>query len=85
MGRVFGGKKQIRPTTEQEEIYMKTYYCVTSSFDDRGRVTAGITSTIEAEIMPESTYTSTRRKDIYNDWFEDVEEAKKFVEEAKAA
>lgn len=64
---------------------MKTYYCVTSSFDDKGRVTAGITATVETESKPESTYTSTSRKDIYNDWFEDIEEAKKFVEEAKAA
>lgn len=64
---------------------MKTYYCVTSSFDDRGRVTAAVTATIEAESKPESTYTSTRRKDIYNDWFESLEAANKFVEEAKAA
>lgn len=64
---------------------MKTYYCVTSSFDDRGRVTAGVTAIIEAESKPESTCTSNRRKDIYNDWFEDIEAAKKFVEEAKAA
>lgn len=64
---------------------MRTYYCVTSSFDDKGRVTAGITATVEAESKPESTYTSTSRKDIYNDWFEDIEEAKNFVEEAKAA
>lgn len=49
---------------------MKTYYCVTSSFDDRGRATANITDMIKAEEKPESTYTSTRRKDIYNDWFE---------------
>ena len=64
---------------------MKTYYCVTSSFHDRGRVTAAITATIEAESKPESTYTSTRRKDIYNDWFESIEAANKFVEEAKTA
>jgi hypothetical protein len=44
---------------------MKTYYCVTSSFDDRGRATANITNIIKAEEKPESTYTSTRRKDIY--------------------
>ena len=41
---------------------MKTYYCVTSSFDDRGRATANITDMIKAEEKPESTYTSTRRK-----------------------
>ena len=54
---------------------MKTWYCVTSSFDNRGRVTANITATKEAETCPESTYTSTSRKDIYNDWFESLDEA----------
>lgn len=54
---------------------MKTWYCVTSSFDDRGRVTANITATKEAKACPESTYTSTSRKDIYNDWFESLDEA----------
>ena len=28
---------------------MKTWYCVTSSFDDRGRVVAAITASKEAE------------------------------------
>ena len=28
---------------------MKTYYCVTSSFDDRGRATANITDIIKTE------------------------------------
>ena len=32
-----------------------------------------------------NTSTSTSRKDIYNDWFEDHEEAEKFVEEARSA
>lgn len=64
---------------------MKTWYCVTSSFDDRGRVTAGITATRQAEDKPESSCTETRRKDIYNDWFGSEAEAKKFVEEAKLA
>lgn len=64
---------------------MKTYYCVTTSFDDRGRVTAGITNTLEAAKKPESPFTSTSRKDIYNDWFESFEEAKQFVEEARVA
>ena len=64
---------------------MKTYYCVTSTFDDRGRVTANITNQIEAEQMPESSYTSTSRKDIYNDWFESEQDAREFVEQAKNA
>lgn len=58
---------------------MKTWYCVTSSFDDRGRVVAAITASKEAETCPESTYTSTSRKDIYNDWFGSTEEAQAWV------
>ena len=64
---------------------MKTYYCVTTSFDDHGRVTAGITNTIEAESKPESTFTSTSRKDIYTDWFDSLKEAREFVEESRMA
>lgn len=64
---------------------MKTYYCVTSSFDDMGRATANITDMIKAEEKPESTYTSTRRKDIYNDWFESEKEAQEYVEQTRIA
>lgn len=63
----------------------KTYYCVTTSVDDKGKVLAAITSVIEAESKPESSFRSLSRKDVYNDWFDDPEEAKKFVEEAKMA
>lgn len=62
---------------------MKTWYCVTSSFDDRGRVVAAITASKEAKTCPESTYTSTSRKDIYNDWFGSTEEAQAWVEQAR--
>lgn len=64
---------------------MKTWYCVTSSFDDRGRATAGITDAKQAEEKPESSYTPARNKDIYIDWFGSEAEARKFVEEAKRA
>lgn len=64
---------------------MKKYYCVTSSFDDEGRVTAGLTNIIEAEEKPESTFRNTRRKDIYVDWFDDEQEARDFIERAKSA
>lgn len=64
---------------------MKTWYCVTSTFDDRGRATAGITDTCQAETKPESTYKSTARKDIYNDWFATRREAMTFVSSAKMA
>lgn len=64
---------------------MKTWYCVTSSFDDKGRVTAAVTATQEAESKPENTFTSTARKDIYCDWFGTLKEAQDFVKEAKKA
>lgn len=64
---------------------MKTYYCVTTTFDDRGRVTAAITDTREAESKPESTMKETRKADIYNDWYSTRKEALAAVEEAKRA
>lgn len=64
---------------------MKTFWCVTTSVDDRGTVRAAITSFVEAVIKPENSFKSTSRKDIYNDWFSDHEEAEKFVEEARNA
>lgn len=64
---------------------LKMFWCVTSTYDDRGRVTAAITATKEAVSRPEQTCTSTNRKDIYHDWFDSQEEAQKFVEEAKRA
>lgn len=63
---------------------MKTFYCVTTTVTDY-RVSANITRTPEAEEIPENSYTSTSRRDIYNDWFETIEEAKQFVEMAKKA
>lgn len=64
---------------------MKTYWCVTTSVDNKYRVLARITSTVEAVCKPENTSTSTSRRDIYNDWFESEEEAQEFVEEANRA
>ncbi|WP_320973317.1 hypothetical protein [Enterocloster bolteae] len=78
-------------TKEEAEDYeltlggMKTYWCVTTSIDDRGRVVSNITNTVEAVIKPENSSTSTSRRDIYNDWFESREEAQAFVEEAQKA
>lgn len=61
------------------------YYCVTSSVDNRGRVSARITASVEADHIPENSYTSTTRKDIYSDWFGSLEEAREFVAEAQNA
>ena len=63
---------------------MKTWWCVTSSFDDRGHVTAGITDFKHQEERPEDTFKSTTRKDIYNTWFDDYYSAKEYVRDALA-
>ena len=34
---------------------MNTYYCVKSSVDNHGRMTAAITESVEAETMPQDT------------------------------
>jgi hypothetical protein len=64
---------------------VKTYYCVTTTIYDNGRVAAAITDTMEAETKPESRFTETRRRDICTDYFESLNEAKQFVKEAKGA
>ena len=60
---------------------MKTYYCVMTSFDDKGHTMSHITSTKETDEMPENSFKSTRNRDIYTDWFDDYEEAVRFVED----
>jgi len=64
---------------------MKTWFCVTSAVDNRGRMTAAVTDSMEAEQMPQSTCTETRHKDIYKDWFESRADAEAFVREARSA
>ena len=82
---------QAELTKEEADAYeltlggMKTYYCVTSSVDDKGKVRAAITNVIDAACKPENSFKSLKHKDIYTDWFESREEAEKLVEEAKTA
>jgi len=64
---------------------LKTFWCVTSSFDDHGRVAVNITQTVDVAEKPESSFARTGRKDIYNDWFGSLEEAQAYVEEARQA
>ena len=64
---------------------MNTYWCVTTSIDDRGKIISRITATKEAARKPENSCTSTARRDIYTDWFDSRIEAEKFVEESKRA
>lgn len=62
----------------------KTYYCVTSAYHDSGRVTAAITMSIEAEEKPNDHKTEARDRDIYTEWYDDLEKAKRAVAEARA-
>ena len=64
---------------------MKTYYCVITTISNRGRVTAHLSVSIEADQRPESTHISTWKKDYWTDWFDDKESAQLFVREARKA
>lgn len=88
----WGYVEYIEPLTKEEaeqyELtpgFYKEYFCVTTSVYDDGRVIAAITASEFSERKPENTSMSTSRKDIYNDWFDDIDEAKRFVEEARNA
>lgn len=82
---------QAELTKEEADAYelipggMKTYYCVTSSVDDKGNVRAAITNVIDAACKPENSFRSLKRKDIYIDWFGSLDEAEMFVEEGREA
>jgi hypothetical protein len=54
---------------------MKTYYCVTSSFYDDGRVTAAITDSKTTDSALEDSYTHGARRDIYIDWYDSYDSA----------
>lgn len=62
---------------------LKTFWAVTTSFYDDGRVTAYVTSKIQAAAKPENVSISRARKDVYVDWFESYKEAQEFVSEAR--
>ena len=64
---------------------MNTYYCVTTAYYDDGRVTAAITDIVDSETEPESGMKSTRRKDIYCDWYGNYGDAIAAVDAAKNA
>ena len=64
---------------------MKTYYCVTSAFYDSGRIVAGFTHEKEADEKPENTYKEKNDRDIHENWFDNFDDAQKFIEETKSA
>lgn len=64
---------------------MKTWYGVQTVFYDNGRVNAMIVSVKDAEEKPEDTWTSTRNRDIYLDWYSNLADAEKAVRDARRA
>ena len=64
---------------------MQTFYCVTSSVDDKGHMTAAITAEYMGDECPENSRISTRHRDIYKDWFDSFPAAEAFVKEARSA
>ena len=58
---------------------MHTYYCVMSTFDDRGVCKGWLSGTAECETRPESEVKETRTKDIWTDWFDTREEALEYI------
>lgn len=63
----------------------KQFWAVTTSFDDNGNVVSAITDTVWAVVKPENSYLSTKRKDIYVDYFESREKADQHVKDAQNA
>lgn len=62
---------------------MKKFYEVTSNFYDDGRTSAAITNVVEAETCPESRSTSTKRCDVYADYFASRKEAEQWVRDTR--
>ena len=58
---------------------MHTYYCVMSTFDNRGVSKGWLVEHREAESRPENTFRETKTKDIYTDWFDTEEEAMEYL------
>ena len=63
----------------------RTWWCVVTTVDNRGRIKANITATQESAVKPENREESNARRDIYVEWFGSREEAEKWVEEARTA
>lgn len=64
---------------------MKVWYCVATSYDDRGIVISNLVDTKKAEEKPENTFKSTKTKDIYLDWFGTLREANSHIAAARLA
>lgn len=63
----------------------KTYYCVVTTINNNGRISANIVDKKQAEEQPKGTYKSTKAADIYIDWYDTETAAKKAVNDTQKA
>jgi hypothetical protein len=62
---------------------MQKFYCVTTSYDDLGRVVSHITNVVEADCPPMDSFSSKRSYDVYNDWYSSLDAANAAVMDAR--
>ena len=58
---------------------MKKYYSVTTSINDRLRVSCWLNGSTRAEKKPETMCVEGKYCDVYTDWFNTKREAQEFV------
>lgn len=73
--------RMIEEGKQPEKKLEKTWYCVVSSYYDDGHVTANIVGSEKASERPRNTYTESREKDVYVDWFGSIQEAKDYIKD----
>ena len=59
------------------------YFKVVTTFDNRGRVKAGLTAIIESASCPEGSCESRGNKDVYVDYFPSELQALNFIADAR--
>ncbi len=62
---------------------MLTYWCCKTKVFDDGTARA-VVFPLEAEGKPKNTMVETKLCDVYHDYFENFEDAKRFAEDAEA-
>jgi len=63
----------------------KNFYSVYNAYYDNGKVVAYIADMYVGEEKPSDSFKRTLDADIYIDWFDNVEAAKQWIEDAKNA
>ena len=89
---VWGFAEYERELTEEEcKQYdlvpggLKTYWVTSTTVDDYGNVRCKLIGSERHTVKPQSVSKSTKRRDIYIDYFDSREEAEEFVNDADNA